>query len=202
MATYTVAGGGDILANGDYAESGTANGKPQYIEPINGGYLIWNGLQWEIQDNVGAVLYYTATAGATPPSTGWTTNAPFGTAPAPTVTLASSAPVITSFTPTAGTVNTEVVITGTGFTGCTDVSFYYAGLLSGAAYDAWTFVVDSDTQITATVTALPVGENAPNYFGEIRVTTPGGTDQTTPPPYFQFSPQTTTDALGFFAFMG
>lgn len=66
---------------------------------------------------------------------------------------------IASFTPTSGPVGTSVVITGTGFTNVTSVSFNNV--------DA-TFTVDSDTQIMATV---PVGATT----GPIAVTTPGGT---------------------------
>lgn len=67
---------------------------------------------------------------------------------------------ITSFTPTSGEVGDAVKITGTGFTGATDVRF------GGIA--ATTFTVDSDTQITATV---PVGA----HTGRVSVTTSKGT---------------------------
>ena len=53
-------------------------------------------------------------------------------------------PTITSFTPTSGAAGTSVVITGTNFTGTTDVAFNTV---------AATFVVNSNTQITATVPA-------------------------------------------------
>ncbi len=65
---------------------------------------------------------------------------------------------IASFTPTSGPVGTSVVITGTGFTNVTSVSFNNVNA---------TFTVDSDTQITATV---PVGATS----GPIAVTTPSG----------------------------
>jgi Lamin Tail Domain/IPT/TIG domain len=66
---------------------------------------------------------------------------------------------VTGFLPTSATPGTEVVITGHGFTGATDVKF------NGAAA---TFTVDSSTQITAQV---PGGATA----GTISVTGPGGT---------------------------
>ena len=72
-------------------------------------------------------------------------------------------PQLTSFSPAVGRVGTNVVLTGSSFTGTTAVKFN--GL------DATSFTVNSPTQITATVPA-----NATT--GSIRVTTPGGT---TPP---------------------
>ncbi len=69
-------------------------------------------------------------------------------------------PTVTSFTPTSGTVGTEVQITGTGFTGATKVAFQ--------GVNATTFTVNSATMITATV---PTGA----VTGTIGVTTVGGT---------------------------
>jgi IPT/TIG domain len=93
-------------------------------------------------------------------------------------------PTVDSFTPTSGPVGTSVVITGTGFTGTTDVTF------NGTS--ATTFTVDSDTTITATV---PAGATT----GPIEVTNPDGTGTSatnftvttpTPPPNITgFSPQ-------------
>jgi hypothetical protein len=60
--------------------------------------------------------------------------------PAPAATL--TAPVITGFTPAAGAVGASVTISGSGFTGATDV--YFDGTAAA-------FSVDSDAQITATV---------------------------------------------------
>ncbi|MGD0855571.1 MAG: SBBP repeat-containing protein [Dehalococcoidia bacterium] len=51
-------------------------------------------------------------------------------------------PTITSFTPTSGDSGTKVIITGTNFTGATAVSF--------GGMRAASFIVNSDTQITAT----------------------------------------------------
>jgi hypothetical protein len=73
--------------------------------------------------------------------------------------VTSPLPTITSFTPTSGPVGTSVVITGTGFTGATSVTF---NGVSAA------FIFNSDVQITATVPASAT-------TGPIRVMTPGGT---------------------------
>jgi IPT/TIG domain-containing protein/polymorphic membrane protein len=73
--------------------------------------------------------------------------------------LNQAAPVISNFTPTAGPVGTSVIITGTSFTGVSNVTF------NGTSA---TFTFDSDTQITATV---PNGATT----GAITVTAPGGT---------------------------
>ena len=77
-----------------------------------------------------------------------------------TVTAPTAAPTIASFTPSSGPVGTSVTITGTNFTNATGVSFNNVAAAS--------FVVNSATQITATVAA---GSST----GAIRVTTAGGT---------------------------
>ena len=69
-------------------------------------------------------------------------------------------PDVISFAPTTGTINTTVTITGTNFTGATDVRF--GGIPAGS------FTVVNATTITATV----LGGSS----GAVRVTTPGGTD--------------------------
>lgn len=79
---------------------------------------------------------------------------PRGTPPAP------QPPSIISFAPPSGPIGTVVVLTGSNFTGATNVSF------NGVA--AITFNVDADSQITVTV---PVGATD----GLISVTTPIGT---------------------------
>jgi hypothetical protein len=76
-----------------------------------------------------------------------------------TATVISDAPVITSFTPSAGLTGSAVTITGTAFTGATAVRF--DGVKA-------TFTVHSSTQVEATV---PNGALA----GAISLTTPVGT---------------------------
>jgi len=77
------------------------------------------------------------------------------------------APTITSFTPTFGPVGTSVKITGTNFSGTiSGASFTTTGVTFNNV--TATFVVNSATQITATVPSTAT-------TGRIRVTTPGGT---------------------------
>ncbi len=64
------------------------------------------------------------------------------------VTPGDTCPVITDFSPKAGIVGSSVVITGTGFTGATSVTF------NGTSA---AFTVNSNTQITATVPAGATG---------------------------------------------
>ena len=68
-------------------------------------------------------------------------------------------PTITSFSPTSAAAGTIVIITGTGFTGATTVSF---GGITATSYN-----VVSPTTITATTPSGP--------SGSVSVTTPGGT---------------------------
>jgi len=71
-------------------------------------------------------------------------------------------PSITGFAPASGSVGTAVTISGSGFSGATDVRF------NGASVGAGNFTVDSDGQIAA---AVPAGATT----GPISVDTPGGT---------------------------
>ncbi len=84
-------------------------------------------------------------------------------APSQSSLSAAAVPTITTVSPASGTTNggTSVVLTGTGFTGATGVTF------GGAAATA--FTVNTDTQITATAPAHAAG--AVN----VSVTTSGGT---------------------------
>ena len=91
-------------------------------------------------------------------------------------------PSVTGFTPTSGPPGTSVTITGTGFTGVSDVAF------NGTSVPSGDYTVDSATQITAKV---PSGAST----GKISVTTPNGTGQsasdftvTVPPTITGFSP--------------
>lgn len=74
--------------------------------------------------------------------------------------LFTAAPVLNSFSPTGGSPGTVVILTGQNLTGATQVSF------NGVA--AGSYTVGSATQLTVTV---PVGAST----GPVRVTTPGGT---------------------------
>jgi hypothetical protein len=84
-----------------------------------------------------------------------------GTAP-PTLVVeyTTAVPTIAGFTPSSGPVGTVVTISGSGFTGATDVAFGGTG--------ATAYTVDSDVQITATV---PAGAST----GPISVVGPAGT---------------------------
>jgi hypothetical protein len=102
-----------------------------------------------------------ALAGGTTSSTSWRTWL-FGVTPS-AAQQPPPTPTIASFNPTSGPVGTKVTISGTGFTGTTNVTF-------GGTNTAFTVV--SDTSLTANV---PSG--APN--GPIAVMTPGGTATST-----------------------
>ena len=87
-------------------------------------------------------------------------------------------PVTTLISPDNGPMtggNTVAMITGTGFTGATRVDFNTSIIVNGVPgvlnLDAPTFTVDSDTQITAVVPALPAGASR---GAEVFVTTPYG----------------------------
>ena len=77
-----------------------------------------------------------------------------------TVTTPPASPTIISFTPSSGAIGAQITITGTNFTGATDVKFNTTSATS--------FTVDSATQIRATV---PTGATT----GKVSVTTGGGT---------------------------
>nr|WP_249355532.1 IPT/TIG domain-containing protein [Chloracidobacterium sp. D] len=117
----------------------------------------FNGVAATFTVNSNTQITATVPAGAT---TGpITVTNPAGTATSSTNFVVILPPTITSFSPTSGPVGTSVTITGTNFTGTTDVRF------NGVAA---TFTVNSNTQITATV---PAGATT----GPITVTNPAGT---------------------------
>ena len=89
---------------------------------------------------------------------------PLGTGTSTTNFTVLPRPVITSFSPTTGIPGTVVTITGTNFTGATQVIFNRTA--------ATVYTVDSPTQITATV---PNGATT----GRISVITPGGVASST-----------------------
>jgi hypothetical protein len=121
--------------------------------------------------------------------------APAGTATSTTSFTVGPPPVITSVSPTSGYVSSSVVLTGTGFTGATQVTF------NGAATTVVT--VNSDTQLTVTV---PAGAST----GPVGVTTPISTGFSAtsftvipPPSITSFTPTrggvgTTVVITGFF----
>lgn len=98
---------------------------------------------------------------------------PRGTPPAP------QPPSIISFAPPSGPIGTVVVLTGSSFTGATNVSFNGISAIS--------FHVDADSQITVTV---PFGATD----GLISVTTPIGTGFSATP--FDVTVPTTTASAG------
>ena len=100
----------------------------------------------------------TVPAGATTGPISVTT--PVGTGVSATNFVVIQPPTITSFTPVSGTVGTVVTLTGTNFTGATQVTFNNTVAL--------VFTVNSATSITVTV---PAGATT----GFIAVTGPGGT---------------------------
>ena len=103
---------------------------------------------------------------ATVPATG-TTGSVIVTAPSGARVSSKSfkvQPAISGFTPSSGAVGSQVVITGTGLTQTSAVSF--------GAVKASSFTVNSATQVTATV---PTGA----VTGKIKITTPGGSATST-----------------------
>jgi hypothetical protein len=111
---------------------------------------------WAMQITSSALFvggYFTSISGV--PQSGLARFTLVGSPPPP-----PPAPVITSFSPASGQQGSSVVITGTGFTGATSVTF--------GSIDATSYTVDSDTQVTAVV---------PGGFthSPITLTTSGGT---------------------------
>ncbi|MES2560120.1 MAG: T9SS type A sorting domain-containing protein [Bacteroidota bacterium] len=121
--------------------------------------VTFNGVAASYTVNSGTQITATVPAGATTGLVGVTNGSGTGNSAANfTVT---TPPTITAFNPSSGGVGTVVTITGTNFTGATAVTF------NGVA--ASSFVVNSATQITATVAAT-------STTGVIVVTTPSGSE--------------------------
>jgi kumamolisin len=100
---------------------------------------------------------------------------PNGSALATALQAAAAAPAVTGISPTSGSASggDSVTITGSGFTGATDVGF---GSTNAAA-----MTVDSDTQITAT---SPAGTG----IVDVTVITPAGTSATSSADQFTYNP--------------
>jgi alpha-tubulin suppressor-like RCC1 family protein len=92
-----------------------------------------------------------------------TTGCGTATSTALTVTSSPGVPIVSTFSPAAGPINTVVTISGASLTGTTAVTF------NGVA--ASSFTVNSATSLTVTV---PPGTTT----GTVQVTTPGGTATT------------------------
>ena len=133
-----------MLPFGGQSAPGSGVNPPQYV----GG--------WAVQITSSALFvagFFTSISGV--PQSGLARFTLVGSPPPP-----PPAPVIASFTPAEGQQGSSVVITGTGFTGASSVTF--------GSIDATSFTVDSDTQVTAVV---------PGGFthSPITLTTQGGT---------------------------
>jgi hypothetical protein len=130
---YTVSGAGSASVNGNYTESGTANGKPKYVK---GTFSIeYSSSDWLILENTDC--YYYSTGGNTPPASGWDVCDVFGNYPVPTVRLAVRTVLYSSlaFTESSnndGSIGNSVTITHNGefgdfFTGNNGDDFILSG---------------------------------------------------------------------------
>ena len=138
-------------ASGNDGTSVTINGKTFN----NASSVQFNGIPATFTLNSSTRITATAPSGVTTGKISVTT--PGGTTASATNFMVL--PKITSFTPTAGPINTKVTINGTGFTGVSSVKF------NGKAAS---FNVLSSTQLTANVSGGTTS-------GKITVTTSGGT---------------------------
>ena len=122
--------------------------------------VLFNGTSAPVENFVSdAQVTATVPAGATAGPITVETPAADTASTANFIPAAAGVPTITSFAPTTGSVGSSVVITGTNFGCTTSVMFNTTA--------ATTYVVNSATQITATV---PVGTTT----GPLHVTTSGG----------------------------
>ena len=109
---------------------------------------------------VDSATQITATVPAAAVSGPVSVTAPLGTGTSASIFTVVAPPTVTSFTPTSGPVGVTVAVTGTNFTGVTDVTF--------GGMPAVTVTVGSPTQLSAVV---PPGAST----GKIAVTTGFGT---------------------------
>ena len=92
MANMIVSGAGDTYMNGTYVETGTFGEKPQYYYNTT-CHIYWSVAmaRWYLEDIQDTGYYYYSTNNvATPDLATWVVNAPYGTAPAPTITAEQS----------------------------------------------------------------------------------------------------------------
>ena len=91
----------------------------------------------------------------------------------------SAPPAVTAVSPASGpaTGGTTVTITGSGFTGATEVDFFAEGALSAVAGSD--LQVLSDNELTVTIPPDPSGSNGGDW-ADITVTTSAGTSATSP----------------------
>lgn len=96
---------------------------------------------------------------------------------APVIAWTFPTAAVTSIDPTSGSYpgGQSITITGTGFAGVVEVNFVYSG---SAVFQA-SFTIDSDSQITATVPAIPAGF-AYGYIFYVIVTTANGISASNP----------------------
>ena len=174
--------GGDIVfENVNFGSSGSRTYAVNLNEPDANYYFVNCTIDANItnlyQDNRssptgGIYEYNTVTGGSTPPTPTFVSTDPLN-AYANCITndyyynlgqgyrtpaIDFNRPTISGISPTSGTTSTVITITGTNFTGATHVTI--------GNTDAASFVVDSDTQVSATV--------AGGTTGKVRVITPYG----------------------------
>lgn len=187
MWTLLTDNGGDLVLNGhvhnmmQYKPLNDqlqlpSSGQPTMVQLVagSGGHGLASAftsdprVEWSLGKTPGAI-YLTlngAASGGTATSLSWVYEGSDGTVLHTGTRSCGEAvtppPSIAGFSPTSGPIGTQVTITGSGFTGATDVTF------NGLSVGPGNFALDSDAQITTTV---PAGATT----GPISVTTPGGT---------------------------
>ena len=89
MADMIVSGAGTTAVNGTYVETGTYGGKPIYYYNVT-LCIRWYSSQWRLGDTQDTDYYYSTDNVATPDLATWLVRAPYGTSPAPNITLEQS----------------------------------------------------------------------------------------------------------------